>query len=278
VFIRNKFQPITRNADVEGSGGTEIDGNTTTTTAEPADTTAGNEDPVQKLIEKAVADAVAGLRKKNEEVIGKNKQLNEQLTAAKAKPTLTEEEYASYASLKEKMERDEMLRLFAEGKSEEVIERVTKRTRLDAEAKLAAEAEARVAKEREASEWKTRYEQTMVNVEIARATAGSTVKPAYADLVAKLISDRVKLVDGAVRVVNADGEIEMTGNGTKPLTVADAVEMLRSSYSDLFATSSGGGAGGSPKKGPGSSNKLAMEAAERLSMADYARLRSEGKI
>lgn len=279
--IFNKYGRIVRSADVEGSGGSNGDGKTETkpngTGTEGAGDTKPVDTDVEALIAKAVAEAVAGLKKKNEEVIGRNKKLTDELAAAKAKPALSDEEYTDYKSLKERLERDEMLRLLADGKSDELIERVTKKTRLDAEAKLAAEAEARTAKEREATEWKSRYEQTLVNVEITKAAAAQ-VKPQYQDLVTKLVAERVKLMDGNIRVVNADGEIEMTANGAKPLSVGDYIETLRNTYADLFVGSSGGGASGSSKKTTGTSNKLSMEAAANLPMEDFMRLRAEGKI
>ena len=273
-----KFAFITRNADVEGSGG--AGGNEDGTGGEGAGTGAGDAPPdIAKLVEKAVAEAVAGLKRKNDEVIGANKKLKGELDAAKAKPSLSDEEYTEFKSLKEKIERDEFLRMMTEGKSEEVIERVTKRTRLDAEAKLAAEIETRRTTETQVNQYKSLYEQTLITNEITKSAA-PVVKPQYTDLVTKLVGERVKLVDGAIRVVNTDGEIEMTANGAKPLSVADYIETLRASYSDLFVTSSGGGAGGSGNKGAGrgTSNKISADAAEGLGMEDYMRLRAEGKI
>jgi hypothetical protein len=242
-----------------------------------AGTSAGGED-VAKLIEKAVADAVAGLRKKNEEVIGDNKKLKDQINTLKSKPALSDDEYSEFKSLKERMERDEFLKALAEGKSEEVIEKVTRKTKLDYEAKLAAEAEARTKTETEANAWRARYEETLINAEIKSAAAGS-VKPQYQDLVARLVGDRVKLVDGAVRVVNSDGDIEMSVNGTKPLAVSELVESLRATYTDLFLTSTGGGTTGSTKRGSGTtSNKIAVEVASTMSVEDYMKARAEGRI
>jgi hypothetical protein len=275
-FRFNKPEFFLRSSDAEGSGGD-------TPPADPNGAKTGDEGPkdapdVQAMIAKAVADAVAGLKKKNEEVIGTNKKLKDDLAAAKAQPTLSEDEYTEFRSLKERIERDEMLRMLTEGKSEELIERVTKKARLDADAKLAAEAEARATSAREAGEWKSRYEQTLVNIEITKSAAAS-VKPQYQDLVTKLVAERVKLVDGEVRVVDASGAVQMSPNGSKPLTVGDYVEGLRATYSDLFVASSGGGANGSGKRPPGGTgNKLSAEAAENLSMEEYTRLRSEGKI
>lgn len=227
---------------------------------------------------KAVEEAVSGLKKKNAELIGKEKALKAELEAAKNKPSLTDDEYTEFKTLKERLEQDEMLKMLAEGKSAELIERVTKKTRLDAEAKLAAESEARTTAERKAADAQARYEQTLVNVEIAKATASGSVKPGYADLVSDIAAKRVKLVDGAVRVVNADGEVETTAGG-KPLTVSEYIETMRGTLPDLFVASTGGGAGGSGRKpGGGNSTKLSMEMAESVSFEEYERLRKEGRI
>lgn len=279
MFRFNKREFFLRSSDVEGSGGTNTPDQGGADTGDDASNKSQDSDTdTQAAITKAIADAVAGLKKKNDEVIGANKKLKDELAAAKAKPTLSDDEYTEFRSLKERIERDEMLRMLTEGKSEELIERVTKKARLDADAKLAAESEARASKEREAGEWKSRYEQTLINIELTRAAA-TAVKPQYQDLVSKLVADNVRLVDGEVRVVNKDGEVQMTANGAKPLSVSDYMETLRTTYSDLFVSSSGGGAGGSGKRPPGGGgNKLSVEAAENLSMEEYTRLRSEGKI
>jgi hypothetical protein len=232
---------------------------------------------IEKIVAEAVAAATAGLKKKNEELIGKEKALKTELSAVKAKPALSDEEFTEYTTIKGKLERDALLRDLADGKSEDVIERLTRRTRLELEAKVAAEAEQRTAKEAEAAQWRNRYEQTLIDVEVTRAAA-ALVKPAYQDLVLKLVGEKIKLVDGAVRVVNDNGDIEMTANGARPLAVADYIESLRTNYGDLFVTSAGGGAGGSGKKTPGTSRTVSMELAGEASMEDYVRMRREGKI
>lgn len=275
-FGYNDF--IVRNTDVEGSGGTEGEG--TQTQDANAGEGSGTEDiqaQIAKAVEAAVADAVAGLKKKNEELIGKTKKLTGEIEAAKGKPSLTDEEYTEFRTLKERMEHDKLLAALAAGKSEEVIESVTRKTRLDYEAKLAVELEDKSRYMAEATSAKAQLEQFVVSLEITRAAA-SVVKPQYTDLVTKLVAERVKMVDGAARVTDTSGEVQMTSAG-KPVTVAEYIETMRSTYSDLFVPSTGGGAGGSGKKAPGgSSGRLSMDAVENLPMDEYFRLRSEGKI
>jgi hypothetical protein len=277
-FTTHTLPTLYRNAEGGESGG---EGSQTPPEASDGDKTPGSapsgQDDVTKLIEKAVADAVAGLKRKNEEVIGDNKKLKDQLASLKAKPSLSDEEYTEFKTLKERMERDELLKALAEGKSEEVIDKVTRKTKIDYEAKLAAEAEATTKAREDALSSRRLLEQTLVNMEITKAAA-STVKPPYQDLVTRLLADRVKLVDGAVRVVDADGNIEMGANGSKPLAVSDLLETLRGTYADLFVVSSGGGAAGSGKRPAGTSSKISVEAAGEMSFEDYARLRNEGKI
>jgi hypothetical protein len=277
-FTTHTLPTLYRNAEGGASGG---EGTTTPPEASDGDKTPGSapsgQEDVTKLIEKAVADAVAGLKRKNEEVIGDNKKLKDQLAQLKTKPSLSDEEYTEFKTLKERMERDELLKALAEGKSEEVIDKVTRKTKIDYEAKLAAEAEATTKAREDALSSRRLLEQTLVNMEITKAAA-STVKPPYQDLVTRLLADRVKLVDGAVRVVDADGNIEMGANGNKPLAVSDLLETLRGTYADLFIVSSGGGAAGSGKRPTGTSSKVSVEAAGEMSFEDYARLRNEGRI
>lgn len=267
---------IFRSPDTEGSGGNEGNSEGGNTENLPP---AGSEDDsaIKAAIAKAVEEQIAGLKAKNAELIATNKKAKSELEALKSKPTLTEEEYTQFATLKEKIERDEFLRLLTEGKSDEVVERMTKRARLDYESKLAASNEMAAKAEAKAAEIQQKLEATLVNGEITLAAAGS-VKPQYVGLIGNMVKDRVKVIDGAVRVVNSEGEIEMSVNGKTPLTVSDLVETLRSDYSDLFVVSTGGGAGGSTKKPQGQSSKLSTEAASKLSMDEFARLRNQGKI
>lgn len=271
-----------RNADVEGTGGDDqtTDSTNTPSTQDPntpPDTKPDTSD-VTKLVEKAVADAVAGLKKKNEEVIGLNKRLKADLDAAKGKPQMSEEEFREYQTLKTRIEQDELLKLLTEGKSEEVVDRISKRTRLDMEAKVAAEAALRAEREAEAANWRTRFESTVIDAEIAKSASG-IVKPQYTELLTKLTSDRVKHVDGAVRVLDpATGEIATNANGT-PVTVPELIETLRTSYPDLFVTSTGGGAGGSPPRRPTGNAKIPVDSVdETMAMDTYAKLRAEGRI
>lgn len=279
------YARILRNADIEGSGGNDeataaaaLEAAVAAKIAEDAAKAADSADPAKVAFDKAVADAVAALQKKNVEVIGANKKLKDELAAAKAKPGISDEDFAEFTNLKERIARDELLRLMTEGKSEEALAAVTKRTRIEYEAKIAAEAEKSAKITAESDTWRTRYEQTLVNVEVTKATAGA-IKPGYQDLMLKLVDGRVKLIDGEVRVVSADGEIEMTANGAHPLTVGEYIESMRPKYGDLFVPSAGGGAGGSGRKPTGTgSTKVSSEVAANAPMDEYIKLRADGRI
>jgi hypothetical protein len=57
---------------------------------------------------------------------------------SKSKTALDAEEYENYRKIKERIERDELLKLMAEGKSEEAIAIATRKTKADMEAVLTA--------------------------------------------------------------------------------------------------------------------------------------------
>jgi hypothetical protein len=276
-MLRNQYF-YARYFNAEGGESSSDTKQETVDTSDSKDTTS-SEDAIKAAVEKAVADAVAGLRKKNEEVIGDNKKLKSELANLKTKPTLTEEEHANYLALKERIERDELLKALSEGKSEEVIEKVTRKTRVEYDAKLAAEVEAAAKVKADAESWRVKYEKTRIENEIQRAAAGS-VKPEYVELISRIVAERVRISDDAVRIVDDTGTVQNNASGTKPLTVSDYVESLRGAYKDLFVVSTGGGAAGSSTKATGAANKtkMAAELAGELPFQDYERLRKEGRI
>ena len=285
IFGHNRYGFIVRSADVEGSGGSEEDTGTPTPATDDKGASGGTKAPdpatdVKAMIAQEVANAVAGLKKKNDELLGSLKKTKEALDAAKAQPTLTEDEFKRYAELKEKLERDELLAAMADGKTEEVIDKVTRKTRMEADAKLAAEVEARTKAQEAAAEATRKYDDTLISVEITKAAAPH-VKPAYSELVTDMVRKNVKLIDGVARVVNSDGEIEMTANGAAPLSLNDYIEGLRNKYADLFLASSGGGAGGSGTPAGGrqaTSTKVASEVAGSMTMEQYMAARKSGNI
>jgi uncharacterized cupin superfamily protein len=273
-FMYSKFRVLYAPASEGGGGGEGIED----TNSSGADDSTGDDDKaaLAKLIEEAVAKATEGLKRKNTELIGKTKKLQEDLNAAKnTQPALSDQELQEYRTLKDKMERDEMLRAIAEGKSDEVIAKATSKTRAEYEAKLAAAQAERERLAQEATSARTELETAKISAAITSAAAGA-VKPQYQELVERLVRENVRLIDGQVQVVDAQGEPQFSQKGT-PMTVAEYVDTLRPTYSDLFLSASGGGASGSPKN-RGNSNIISLEAAGEMSMENYIKWRKQQAI
>lgn len=284
----NFSETFTRDADKGSGGGSDVDPNKDGSAANTGDDLnggAGKTDAekefearvaaaAQAMAEKLAAERLeketVGLRNKVDELIGENRKL-------KGKPTLTDEEYAQYRQIQERIARDELLKLMAEGKSEEALDIATKRVRAEYEAKITAEAEEKARIAAEAQSARQALDSTKISIEVTRA-ASTTVQQEYQPLLETIINKQLKVVDGEVRVVNEDGTVKNGANG-KPMTVTDLIESLRPNYPALFKPSSGGGAGGSSKSsGNLVAGKLTAEAAAELPMDEFIRLRKEGKI
>lgn len=278
---------IALSPDDEGAGGTTDTGtsekSTETTqkqsTTETDEKTTGTDetDPLKALEAKLkaefdalLANEVAGLKKKNEELLGKVQKAG--------KTALTEEEFNQYNLYKQKLENDRLLRMIHEGKSAEVIEEVTARTRAEYEAKLTLEAQERAKALEEAAAARREVEHTKVSVTFAREAA-ALVEPQYISIVEQITKNTIKLVEGEVRVVNDDGSLKRDASGN-PIAVKDYLESLRATYPALFKSSSGGGAGGSTNNGTKRvvNAKMTAEEMASLSPMEYAKLRKEGKI
>jgi len=228
---------------------------------------------LEARIAKAVEEATKGLKKKNDELLGKVKKAQDE---AKSKTALDNDEYENYRKIKERIERDELLKLMAEGNSEEALAIATRKTKTEMEAVIAVEREEKARLAQEAATARAELDNTKISIAITQAAA-PLVKPAYQSLIDKLARDSIKVVDGHPRVVDSEGDVVLAKNG-KPLPISDYIESFRASYGDLFIASQGGGAGGSGAPKAGSGSKITVEAAGDLPMDQFMSARAKGLI
>jgi hypothetical protein len=214
-----------------------------------------------------------GLKNKNSELLNELKQAKEK---ADKFGNVTDEEIVSMLAMRERLAKDEFARAIAEGKTEDVINRVTSKVKEDYEAQLAAERAEREALQQKYRDAEIAREKLTVATEIAKASG--TVKPQYQGLIHNLIADQVKIIDGKPRVVDPVTGDPILTKGGQMMTVAELVESKRVTYGDLFQPSAGGGAEGGEKKTTSGKGKLTLEEAGQLSLADYAKARAEGRI
>lgn len=226
---------------------------------------------LEKAVEKALAAEVAGLKSKNAELLGTNKELK---TKADKFTGISDEDLAQMLKTREALAKDEIARAITEGRHEEAFEKMSKPWRDNYESQLAKTSAELEEKSREAEEAKQAIATYRITTEIS-ANVG-TVKPAYQQLVTTLIKDQVKTIDGQVRVVDASGTVRFNKAG-EPMQVAELVETLRPTYGDLFVASGGGGATGAPVKSPVKTHYTAAEA-DALPFEEYVKARAAGKI
>lgn len=190
-------------------------------------------------------------RQNNVGLLQKNKELEDRL-----KPI---EEIGGAEGLKKlqelqaKIEGDEVLRLFSEGKREDYDQRITSRMQekysreLDARDKRIAELDGLV------STLKGDIQNRDISAAIDRACDEVRVDPLYRDAAALLVRQNIKYEDGKILVVGEDGK-EAYGPSGKAATVSDALEAMREKRPAFFLPSSGGGATGGRGSSDGASN------------------------
>lgn len=151
-----------------------------------------------------------------------------------------------------KYKSDEMSRLLADGKIDEVIAQKTDLMRSDYEQKL-----------NEQTSRAQTLESKVLNGFIAVAAAQAGVQPEAIDLVNMLASSQFKLdANGDPVAVNAQGEVINGKDGKTPLSVADWLASLRESKPLLWGTPQGSGAQGN-KGGSQNVNRSSMSADEK---------------
>ena len=185
-------------------------------------------------LEAAVALAVAGLKSKNEELLGKVKDGQTKLAAygnldpARAK------------TIMEQMDNDEDVKLFSEGKKNVVIDKYTERMRTSHLAELELER----GKTTEQSNRADAYKGSVLDNQI-RAATGECHKGAVED--ALLLGRQIFSLDAKGNAVKLDseGRPELGKDGKTPFSPVEWMELQREVKPHWFpATNSGSGSNG----------------------------------
>lgn len=197
--------------------------------------------PTAAEIQAAVDAATAGLKAKNDELLGK---------LAKNAETLKRYEGFDPEKLKDlqqRLDQDEDTKLFSEGKKDVVINKYTERMRSDHEAKLAAAAQALEAQKAATQSYRNR----VLDNEI-RAVATDLHKGAIED--ALLVARQVFTLDetGNAVQLDKDGRPIMGKDGKTPFSPKEWIESMKETKPHWFpAMSSGSGSGSATPDGKG---------------------------
>jgi hypothetical protein len=236
---------------------------------------------VQNAIAKATGGkGLDGLLNNNKELLSEKKRLQEEYQSLqeKLKP-LGDLDQAT--ELFKKFNDDEELKLFKEGKVDDLVKRKTnemvKRHQKDIE-----------EWQRKDSQREQREKTLMQRLQAATIDRELTEAAAKAGVHKSAIPDLINRGRGVYRLEesgddfqmipkDAEGQIIFGKDGKTPLSPEEWVESLKDSAPHFFPGSSGGGATGGPGKGGGSAIVLPRNHSQAEFEAAYAQARKEGK-
>lgn len=205
----------------------------------------GPKDPrVKALVEKAVGEAVAGLKRKNDELLGKLKDLS---ASAKTLESLGGEDgIKALLAMKETIENDADLRLFAAGKREEYDQRVAARTKAAFEKELEAAKSLLTEAKAENDGLKSALTTMKIDSQIRDVAGKAAIMPSAVDDAlyrARRIFSLGENGELVARSEQGDMVVGKTGKGS--MTPAEWLENMKQSAPHWWPPSNGGGAGGS---------------------------------
>jgi hypothetical protein len=222
----------------------------------------GGDDPAAAQIAAAVAKEVAGLKAKNEELLGKVKDSAAALKAFEGiDPVKTRELLARF-------ENDDEAKLIAEGKISEVIARRTEKKDAETERLIReAKAEAESANKRALA-----FQGRVLDDAIRSAAAAAGLhKHAIDDALFRGRSMFTLDENGKAVQLNSDGEAVLGKDGKTAFSPTEWLDSMKETAPHWFpASASGGGASGKPA-GAGSKDFSHLPPTERMTAARAAK-------
>jgi hypothetical protein len=200
---------------------------------------------MERKIAEAVAAQVTGLKAKNDELIEKVKKANERVKL------FDNLDPVKLKEMSDRLDHDEDLKLFAEGKKHEVIEKHTQRMRQAHADELKAKDDLIKLEAQRADA----YKGSVLDSQILSVT-GSLHKGAVED--ALLHARNIFSLDakGKAVQIGPDGVPVLGKDGTTPFGPAEWIEIQKETKPHWFpASTSGGGSGGARDAGTGGTGK-----------------------
>ena len=212
----------------------------------PAGTPPAGGKTMEQLVQEQVDAAVRGLKAKNEELLGKNKEYQTKLASFSGlDPERTK-------ALLETMDHDEDLKLFSEGKKAVVIDKYTERMRTSHAAEVEAERQQTLAERQRADNYKGAVLDNQI-----RAVTSDLHKGAVED--ALLQARQIFSLDAKGNAVklDAEGRPELGKDGKTHFSPAEWMEMQRELKPHWFpASTSGSGSNGAQGSGSGTGKTM----------------------
>lgn len=205
---------------------------------------------------------VAGLKKKNNELLASLKTTRER---AKEFEDLNPEEVKEAISA-HRAQKDR--KLLDEGKVEELLQTRTERLRADHNSQLTAKDKLIKELQETTSKLHGDLNRAVLGSAITQACSKTNVQPTATKLVEKLAGETWKVEDGQLRAYDNTGPI--MGKDTRPISMEEWVEGLRTEHGYLFKESYGGdaGTGGSSAKGGSSSARNGQQKRSQMTVPE----------
>ena len=231
----------------------------------------GDKKFTQSDVEKAVNEAVGGLKTKNDELLGKTKKLQEQLQQFDGIDP------EKMRSMLKRFEDDEEAKLLAEGKVEELVEKRLSKATAQFDEKYSA-----IVAERDDFEgkWKisdAKYNKRVINEVMMKAAVDAGVRSeAIEDIVIQSRDIFTVGEDEELEARDKDGNLRKIGE--KLLTPKTFIESLKETKPHYWPDSQGAGAQGRRGESGGMQADIDAKlqaAAASGNMKEYRRLRDE---
>jgi len=238
----------------------------------------GNAD-INKQIQAAVDRATSGLKTNRDQILAEKKQLADQLTAIQSQlETLGGKEgVTKLLEMRERLQKDEMGKLLADGKYDEWYDKRTAALRGDFEQRLEA-ANSKIAEATEAREKAQQLlARTLLKTEVdAAAMAVEVEKTALDDV--RLAAAQVFAYDeelGRHVIKDENGVVLLGKDGATPKGVLEWLEEQRQPKRHWFPPSQGAGANGEVGNHGGAGVTPDAEAISKMSLPEYKKFREK---
>jgi hypothetical protein len=221
---------------------------------------------LQAKIDAEIAKATAGLKAKNEELLGKNKNLSESIKKFDGL------DFEKVKEIQARLDADEDTKLISEGKKNEVIDKYTQRMRAQHLQELKAKDDAIKAEAARADA----YKGSVLDNQILKVTK-DLHKGAVED--ALLHARNIFTLDAKGNAVqlDSDGRPVLGKDGQTPFTPGEWIELQKELKPHWFpmSTSGSGGASGS-RDASGSGKGMKRADFERLPASEQAKIARSG--
>lgn len=241
-IIKSRTAQMYRNEADDGTGGTG---------GSSGGSVDVNDPKIQAILQAEIEKTVAGLKKKNQELIEKDKKHREQLSQFDGV------DVEQYKALQKKIQENEEMRLMAEGKIEEVVARRTENALKAKDSEINAKNAKMAEYEQMLKRKEERLAELVIDGQIREAYVALDFEPSAMDFV--LMQGRqVFTMDENGRAVPKDehGNVIFGKDAKTPISAAEYLELLAEKKPFLRKPSKGAGSQGSRSSGNVDTSKM----------------------